>query len=563
MSDKSGGFSFALLGIGGILKKNQLRVPPHQREYAWTKDKVKQLIEDLTEAKETDKDHFLGTIVTIDADDSTELKIVDGQQRLTTTTLLVSAIRDYLQGDDSSQIIVTSIESEFLTIIDRRARERIPRLSLNIDDNDFFKQLISSSGDFSNLSPTRESHDLLLEAAEECAKWVKRVARTHSASDIADRLNDWLEYLENRATAVLLSVSDGSRAFKMFETLNDRGLRTSQADLVKSYLFGEAGNARLPEAQARWSTMRETLQELDDDDRTINFLWHSLIATRKYVRSDEVYDTISQTVRGGSNAAGYLTKLESLARVYVSTYSHDSDLWSQHSHKTKKALQVYNRFDPKPVRPLILAIAAKMPVAEVEASILHLVSLAVRSVVTGQTRSGTFQDTYANAALMVYTDKIADVASLKVALRNVTVSDEDFEAAFSRAKSSKAAFARYYLHALEAATAKDSEPWYVQNDDPNTITLEHIMPRSITDQSWSHVSEEDHRRNLKRLGNLCLLQKTTNSDKKNTFIESKSIYSSSPYSWTSVVGDSHDWDIAEIENRQKAMAKLAVTTWPV
>jgi len=563
MTDKTGGFSFALLGIGGILKKNQLQVPPHQREYAWTTDKVNQLIDDLTEAKETNKDHFLGTVVTIDGDDGVELKIVDGQQRLTTTTILVSAIRDFLKADPSADLIVEAIETEFLTIIDRRARERIPRLTLNIDDNDFFRQLIASNGDFAKLVPSRESHDLLLGAAKACASWVRRVSKTHAASDVPNRLNDWLEFIENRATAVLLSVSDGSMAFKMFETLNDRGLRTSQADLVKSYLFGEAGNSRLAEAQVKWSSMRETLQEIDDADRTINFLWHSLIATRKYVRADEVYDTISQQIRGGSNSATYLTELESLARIYVSTYSQDSDLWAKHSQKTRNAVQVYNQFDPKPVRPLVLAIASKMPAREVEQSIAHLVSLAVRSVVTAQTRSGTFQDTYANAALAVYSGKVTTVADLKVALRNVTVSDEDFKASFSKAKSSKAAFARYYLHALEAASAKESEPWFVQNDDPSSITLEHIMPRNISDGSWSAIGEEDHRRNLKRLGNLCLLQKTTNSGKKNTFEESVGLYSASPYKWTSIVGSEAQWGLSEIESRQSKMSEVAVEAWPI
>lgn len=563
MTDKSGGFSFALMGIGGILKKNQLTVPPHQREYAWTKDKVEQLIDDLTEAKETNKDHFLGTVVTIEEDGGTELKIVDGQQRLTTTTILVSAIRNFLKKDSTANLIVEAIETEFLTIIDRRARERIPRLTLNIDDNDFFKSLISSNGNFSTLSPSRESHDLLLEAAKTCEKWVQRVASTHAESDVANRLNDWLEYIENRATAVLLSVSDGSRAFKMFETLNDRGLRTSQADLVKSYLFGEVGESRISEAQVRWSSMRETLQEIDDDDRTINFLWHSLIATRKYIRSDQVYDTISQQIRGASNSATYLTELESLARIYVSTYSQDSDLWAKYSQVTRNAVQTYNQFDPKPVRPLVLAIAAKMPKKEVEASMTHLVSLTVRSVITSQTRSGTFQGTYANAALSVYTGNILTAGDLKIALRNVSVSDEDFKVSFSKAKSSKAALGRYYLHALEATEAKEAEPWFVQNDDPSSITLEHIMPRSINNEDWPTIDEEGHRRNLKRLGNLCLLQKTTNSDKKNTFEESKGIYLDSPYKWTSMVGGNAQWTTEEIENRQVKMADTAVKTWPI
>ena len=538
-------------------------VPPHQREYAWTKEKVEQLIEDLTGAKETDKDYFLGTIVTIVEESESELRIVDGQQRLTTTTILVSAIRDFLKNDPTADLIVVSIETEFLTTIDRKARDRIPRLTLNIDDNDFFKRLVAANGDFTNLSPSRESHDLLLEAAQTCADWVRRVASTHSQSDIANRLDDWLVYLEERATAVLLTVSDGSRAFKMFETLNDRGLRTSQADLVKSYLFGEVGGRRLSEAQVRWSSMRETLQEIDDDDRTINFLRHALIATRKFVRADEVYDTISQQIRGNSNSAAFLTDLEGLARTYVSTFSHDSDLWAEHTQSTRNAMKIYNELDPKPVRPLVLAIAEKMSSKEAEACIKLLVSYAVRSLITSRTRSGTIEQTYASAALSVYSGKITSLAELKVVLKNVFVADDDFKDAFAKAKSSKAALGRYYLHALEATHANETEPWFVQNDDPASITLEHVLPWTITPESWPDVDDEDHRRNLKRLGNLCLLQKTPNSDKKNTFEESRDFYKVSPYYWTNMIGGEAKWGVEEIDKRQSKMADMAVRTWPI
>ncbi|MFG6637052.1 DUF262 domain-containing protein [Sulfitobacter sp. 1A12126] len=562
MTDGSGGFSFDLLGIGGVLKKNQLAMPPHQREFSWDAERVTQLIEDLTEAKETSKDHFLGTIVAIKDGDRGVLKIVDGQQRLTTTTILLSAIRNFLQSDASATLTVEAIESEFLSTIDRRAQERIPRLSLNVDDNEFFKNLIAAKGDFNSLHPSRESHDLLIHAARTCEAWVARVAATHASSDVKNRLNDWLEYLENSATVVLLSVSDGSRAYKMFETLNDRGLRTSQADLVKSYLFGEVGDSRLPEAQAKWSSMRETLQELDDDDRTINFLWHSVLATRKFIKADDLYDTISDVVRGGSNAAAYLDELERLARIYVATYHHTADRWHEVGPSARKALETINFFNPKPMRPLLLGIAAKMPDSEIEGCLSYLVSVTVRSVIVGSTRSGTIQDTYASAALGTYSGRITTLEGLKVALAGIAVPDSDFKESFATAKSSKAALARYYLHSLESAQANEAEPWYIQNDDPSQITLEHILPQKLDGLSeWSHISEEDHRRSIKRLGNLCLLQKTRNSNKPNDFQSGKAIYSAAPYKWTNMLAAEDKWGIDEIEARQQAMAELAVKTW--
>lgn len=563
MADGSSGFSFDFLGLGGILKNNQLAMPPHQREFSWGSEKVTQLIEDLTEAKETSKEHFLGTIVAIKDDDTGVLMVVDGQQRLTTTTILLSAIRNHLQQDSSAALIVEAIENEFLSTIDRRAQERVPRLSLNVDDNEFFKKLIASKGNLNALQPSRESHDLLVDAARTCEDWVNRVASTHGSFDVKNRLNDWIEYLEKKATAVLLSVADGSRAYKMFETLNDRGLRTSQADLVKSYLFGQVGERRLSEAQAKWSSMRETLQELDDDDRTINFLWHSVLATRKFIKADDLYDAIRDVVRGSNSAAAYLDELEALARVYVATHQPSAERWHRLGPKTKKALEVINFFNPKPMRPLLLGISAKMPDREIEGCLLFLVAVTVRSVIAGSTRSGIIQETYASAALGVYSGRINTTESLKAALSSVVISDIDFQESFLAAKVSKAALGRYYLHSLEAAGAKESEPWFIQNDDPSQITLEHIMPQRISGVEWSHVTEEGHRRSLKRLGNLCLLQKTTNSNKLNDFTSGKPIYGQSPYRWTKMLAEKERWGVDEIEERQKEMADLAVKTWAI
>ena len=77
----------------------------------------------------------------------------------------------------------------------------------------------------------------------------------------------------------------------MFETLNDRGLRTSQADLIKNYLFGRSGD-RIQEVQTRWSYMRGTLESLEDENITVDFLRHALIANRGYTRESQVYDAV-------------------------------------------------------------------------------------------------------------------------------------------------------------------------------------------------------------------------------------------------------------------------------
>ena len=110
-----------------------------------------------------------------------------------------------------------------------------------------------------------------------------------SGVDAPATLNNWIDYLERSAQVILLRAHDQSRAFKMFETLNDWGLRMSQADLVKNYLFGLT-DEQVGSAQAKWSNMLENLQDLGDDDPQVSSLPHYLIAFSGFVRADGVYD---------------------------------------------------------------------------------------------------------------------------------------------------------------------------------------------------------------------------------------------------------------------------------
>ena len=111
-----------------MLKQHRLEVRPNQREYAWTKREVTQLLQDFSKAV-NEGDYFLGTIVTIPRTTGT-LEVVDGQQRLATTAILLAAIRDYLR-DRNETVLVESVNNEFLTGIDRSKRERVPKLSPN------------------------------------------------------------------------------------------------------------------------------------------------------------------------------------------------------------------------------------------------------------------------------------------------------------------------------------------------------------------------------------------------------------------------------------------------
>ena len=558
-ADKS--FDFESIGLAQVLASNKLRIPAHQRDFAWTKDQVDRLLTDLTAAKNNRLDYFLGTIVTIKGDRSDPLEVVDGQQRLTTTYLILAAIRDHLIQMERGQNIIANLDNALLNIPDRQ-QGKIPRLKLNTDDAEFFRSLTKTSVNLSELRPTRDSHDLLLEAATIVRMWVKKITAPLDENDVPNALDAWISYIEDEAQVVLLKASNGARAFKMFETLNDRGLKTSQADLVKSYLFGESGD-QIGEAQVCWSTMLENLHEIDDDDRSLTFLRHLLIATRKFVRADGVYEVIQSQIHGQAESMSFLNNLRSYSAAYIATYQSESDRWKKHPTKVRRALSVFNRFDLKPVRPLVLALVERFGEKELGKAIEFLANLSVRLVLASQTRTGSNEQAFASAALSVFSKEIKNTKKLKDALSKVNIPNTEFKDVFSKARASNAALARYYLRALEAVHDEEPEPHFIANEDETQITLEHVFPKNPREGTWPNFIDEDRRRYKTRIGNLWLLQKSKNSDVPNdSFDTKKPILEACEYKLTKNIADCCDWGPEQIDVRQDAMALLAVKAWP-
>src|ERR1700722_10530482 len=163
MSDTKSQIAFEQVGLGSVLKYNQLVVPPNQREYSREERQVTQRFQGFAKViSDGEQGYFLGPIVTIPRI-SGHLAVVDGQQRLATTAILFAAIRDYLSGKED--VLVESINNEFLTGIDRTKRARVPRLRLNIDDNELFGYLLAPTNGEPKCS--RSSHDRLKEAYSE------------------------------------------------------------------------------------------------------------------------------------------------------------------------------------------------------------------------------------------------------------------------------------------------------------------------------------------------------------------------------------------------------------
>src|SRR5437762_1045285 len=128
-------------------------------------------------------------------------------------------------------------ESEFLFKYDRDTEQIVPKLSLNVKDDVLFREtlLTNPKGRIAKSAKplVAPSNRRLVEATAAVRKYFEEVLQPVAAPSKKRVLNRWLDFIESGAQVIVLKVPDTGNAYMMFETLNDRGLKVSQADLVK------------------------------------------------------------------------------------------------------------------------------------------------------------------------------------------------------------------------------------------------------------------------------------------------------------------------------------------
>lgn len=561
--------TFDFKGIGSLLKVGRLRIPPNQREYSWEEKQINDMFQDFSTAiRKRQSTYFLGTIV-VSKGAKTVPEVVDGQQRLATTTILLAAIRDYLYLQNEVKMQV-SVENDFLVTIDRRNKEDVAKLTLNIDDNEFFKKRIISlpnSTERTSVQEKKESHKRISFAALKAQQLVQDIVRGQTQPNVDEILNEWLEFIENKATVILLTVPDEMNAFTMFETLNDRGLRTSQADLLKNYLFREAGD-RLTEAQQKWSKMVSTLETLGIEDIVMTYLRHLVITLYGPTREKEIFTKIQTEVSGRGASIAFLEKLAEYADSYAALFTPTHLKWNSYPNQIRDSINVFRELKVQQIRPLMLAVAQHFEPKEADIAFRSFICWTVRFLIYGGLGGGQLEEAYGVKAHDVADSRIKTTKELLSALSNVIPTDKQFEEAFSSARVSQHYLARYYLRAIEACLRGETDqPELKPVQDPSLVNLEHIIPQE-PEQNWTHIDVETADAYTKRIGNMTLMKTKTNSSFGNApfQIKRKEFEKSQLYLNKQIYEDTDaktKWGPKEINERQKKLAKTAVKTWPL
>lgn len=201
--------------ITDLFNDRVFEIPRYQRGYAWEKQHVRDLFEDILEAIESNSSHYIGTVVlSKSVDDPKKFYVVDGQQRLTTITLLIAQLLRKISDEETKLY-------QKLHYIKKNGKYSLTPLSR---DAEFFKVLID--GDISTLEPQNKSQRYLKDAVEEMRNLVEQLPSPEKFLEAVGTL-EIMEFIEN---------SEGD-AIRIFQTVNDRGKPLSIMEKMKSLLI--------------------------------------------------------------------------------------------------------------------------------------------------------------------------------------------------------------------------------------------------------------------------------------------------------------------------------------
>ena len=480
--------------------KKKYVVPRFQREYSWTKEQVSELWDDIVsnitlndDGSFTHEEYFIGSLVLVGDDKSVSLQIVDGQQRLTTLTILLSALcqrflevekdniansiyENYIAGKDDEGNYYFKLENEtpkpfFQTAIQHIKKEK------DSPSSEEEKTLLNSYSEFySNIS--RESLK---------AKFSLKEMHTDLYEQLLKAVRDQVvKYLK----VIFITVSEEDEAYTIFETLNARGMNLSFVDLIKNKVFKDLiGKHPDDFAKTKWKELRNVIVSRDGVGGLEKFVRHWWISRYSYVSEENVYKSFKKQWNSGSiDAKTFVDELVGDAKLYLKTSSPIlEDFKQQEEKELYRSLSALRTFNVIQQRPFILSLfrvreKGFLKLTEVKEILsfiekFHFLFNAVCSM-----RPSGIEGSYSKAARQLFEAKDRNAAKKVVAeLKQQLVTrlpDRDiFKDKFSKLKFLKGytkdkKLIQYIFSYIESTKQTTKE------FTPDSITLEHIAIRS-------------------------------------------------------------------------------------
>lgn len=532
------------------------RIPDYQRPYAWEREQAIQLLEDLVEALDRggDEPYFLGSIVLVKHKGVSDAEVIDGQQRLTTLTILLAVLRDLTEDDELSQNLEGLIVEPGNKI---RKLAPKPRLALRARDAGFFHTHVQTTGSTSGLA----------DVSTESLKTDAQRAVRDNALALKERLQAWDEerrldlvgMLSERTFLVVVSTPDLDSAHRIFSVMNARGLDLSPADIFKSLIIGELPDTASSEYAQKWEDAEEALGR---DDFADLFLHLRMIFSKERARRELLKEFPEQVLSQftGKSAAF----VDQVVLPYADAYeqlrdqSYSASSGADKVNRWLKRLAQLDNNDWRPPALWALRHHSDDPVW-LDQFFRKLERLAA---------SMLLRRVYATPRAQRYADLLAGMDGVGLDAPSFELNADEKAATVDRLNGDLylvTKVRKYVLLRLDETLANTPGVIY----DHAIITVEHVLPQNpaVTSQWVRDFTDDERKQWTHRLGNLVLLNRAKNSEAQNyDFATKKARYFTgkagvAPFALTIGVMQNEAWTTEVLDKRQQELVARLRDEW--
>lgn len=546
------------------------RVPPFQRDYSWTEDEWDDLWQDLVGlfGEHAEPAHYMGYLV-LQSSDNKQFDIIDGQQRITTISLMILAGLNHLQhlvdaGLDANHNAKRKeqLQNSYIGYLDPVTLISRPKLELNRHNNRFYQSYLVPLIKLPQRGLNASEHQL-----RKAFLWFQEHIQGHVGTTVTSgtELAVFFESLVDKLFFTVITVTDELNAFKVFETLNARGVRLSSTDLLKNYLFSvisaeHSHDIELKYLEEQWERIVGLLGS-ESFPEFLRVFWNS---RHRLVRKSDLFKTIRRQILSRNEAFVLIRNLDQSAAVYAALRDPQDNLWN---HEERWALEQLVMFNVR--QPLAMLMACYERFYEIERMAFTRIVKAVavvsfRGNVICNVPSSDQEKLYNEIASKVSSGTFETLTNVMTALRDVYPSDSQFRAAFSEKEMRTTnhrnkKIVRYILFEIERQRSGQSFDF-----ENATYSLEHILPEHPS-SAWSFLEESKQERAIYRLGNMTPLETGRNRDLSNgDYLSKRAVYQQSVFQITKAVAEHYEeWDERAIEARQKRLADVASAIWKI
>lgn len=536
-------------------------IPRFQRPYSWETSNLDDFWRDVV--YDNGVGYFIGPMVAWREPKSPIRRLVDGQQRLTTLSILFSVLRDKLTelGEDK----LSDGVHRYLEKADRNNENQFT-LQTEVSST-FLSQAIFKNPPDQSVEPTTE---------EEVALWKAHEAIKRRITDEVEKRNSPLEWLLDLRDRLLglrviwIEHSSEDDAYVIFETLNSRGKDLEVVDLLKNLLLNRlrgTGNAASDTWRTKWDKMRNVLEASDERSRidSNRFILHWWLSKENYVGERKLFQSIKGKVKSNHLAEVSLDSLSSDAPLYRAIVEPDSRKWPSEEAQARRSLEALAVFGIAQPAPLLLSLIrartseAKLNASQFGRTLQVIERFHFQHTVVSQLRSsGGVSEMYAKAARELHAagndqqlrarvlDEIRKKLVDRAPERDQFILAFENRFFFTNDHTRESKLVRYVL----ASFLRDKSP----STSVENATIEHIMPQS--DISSGHATFET----VGGIGNLLLVNGPLNTKLGNKeFIGKKRILSGKDGLAYDIGGilDKERWTDVEVAERTKMLAMLA------